>query len=136
MESVIYRRCAARALRRPNDFNSPVRAQECNMMMALYLALIDRAAARQVLQAIEPHSDCIGSGYSGIWRSEWFKAWALVDPQHTVELAEREWPRSRIPRQSRMPKARAEVVELWLTADRLKNISERYRHMFPPDEEL
>ncbi len=138
MESVVYRVLATRATASANDFESPVRVQECNMMMALYLALIDPAAAKQVLQAIEPHSDCIGSGYSGISRTEWFKAWALVDPQHTVALAEREIASAKDPKAKQAAESGLmEVVELWLTpsGDRLNNISGRYRHMFPPTEE-
>jgi hypothetical protein len=138
MESVIYRVLAARAVANVNDFNSPAAVQECNMMMALYLGLIDPEIAKQVLQAIEPHSDCIGSGYNGILRIEWFKAWALVDPQHAADLAERELASAQTPRAKQDAESGIqEVVELWLTApgDRLRCISERYRHMFPPVEE-
>lgn len=138
MQSVIYRVLATRATADVNSFSSPVQALECNMMMALYLALIDPDNAKQVLQAIEPHSDCIGSGYSGVQRYEWLKAWALVDPRHTMEVIERDLTSAKDSAAKQDSQGGlAEVVELWLTApgDRLKNISERYRHMFPPVEE-
>ena len=107
------------------------------MMMGLFLGLIDREIAKQILQAIEPQSECIGSGYSGISRGEWFKAWALVDPQHTLELLDQELAAQDPKLKRDAQNAAMEVVELWLTvpSERCKNISRRYSHMVPPNEE-
>jgi hypothetical protein len=136
MESAVHRALAVRSTSRAEDFNSPAANQESNMMLALYLAVIDRETAKLVLQAIEPHSDCVGYGYSGVWRGEWFKAWALVDPQHALELIEKELARTDDQRTRQNAESSAqELVELWLTAPsgRLKNIAQRYSDSFPPD---
>ena len=110
------------------------------MMMALYLALIDPASAKQVLQAIEPHSDCIGSGYSGIWRSGVVQGLgpgrsATHGGSGRAGVGLGQGPQGKAGCGKR---PRWKWLSLWLTppGDRLKNISERYRHMFPPVEEF
>ena len=107
--------------------------------MAMYLALIDPQTAKQVLQAIEPTSDNIGSGMSGVGRDVWLKAWALADPQHAVELTERELLSAKNDNEKqRAESAASAMVELWFAApgERPKNISRNYREIFPPEDEL
>jgi protocatechuate 3,4-dioxygenase beta subunit len=137
MESIVYRVLATRPTTK--DAWSPAAAQESSVMMAMYLALIDPQTAKQVLQAIEPTSDNIGSGMSGVGRDEWLKAWALVDPQHAVELTERELASAKNDNEKRRAESTvSEMVELWFAApgERLKNISQNSREMFPPEDEL
>ncbi len=137
MQSVVYRVLATRSTTK--DAWSPAAVNESSMMMALYLALIDPPTARQILQSLEPTSETIGSGYSGVLRIEWFKAWGLVDPQHAAELLQRKLATAQEKRAKQdAENAVYETVELWLTppGERLNNISMRYRDMLSPREEL
>jgi hypothetical protein len=70
--------------------NSSARLVETRVVMALFLAKVDRQTAEQILWDIEPQSDLIGSGSIGVGRREWLRAWALTNPVHAIELAERE----------------------------------------------
>lgn len=139
LESAINRALATRPTTggKGNRFDGPGRVLESSTMLAMFLALIDRDSAKQVLQSIEPQSDSIGSGFSGVGREEWFKAWALVDPQHARELVEKELAADKDANASqRLESDISSIIELWLTApgNRLKNISQRYRQLFRPDE--
>ncbi len=121
--SVLYRTLAARPVASKDDF-SPVRVQESCVVMAMLVALVDPAIARQMLQSVEPNSDAIGSGFSGVGRDEWLKAWALADPQHAVDLAEKELAAAKdATAKQRAKSAAMEMVELWLAApgERLKS---------------
>ena len=109
------------------------------MVMAKYLALIDPQTAKRVLQAIEPTSDNIGSGFSGVGRDDWLMAWALADPLHAVELTEKELASAKDNDEKRRAESAVyEMVELWfsLPGERLKNIARRYRETLPPEDEL
>ncbi|MGD0518901.1 MAG: carboxypeptidase regulatory-like domain-containing protein [Thermoguttaceae bacterium] len=137
MESIVYRVLATRPTTKGGE--SPAAVQESCVVMAMYLALVDPQTAKQVLQSIEPTSDNIGSGYSGVGRDQWLKAWALVDPQHAVELTERELASAK----NNNEKQRAEnavytMVDLWfsLPGERLKNMSQNNREILPPEEEF
>jgi protocatechuate 3,4-dioxygenase beta subunit len=137
MESIVYRVLATRPTTK--DAYSPAAAQESCVVMAKYLALIDPQTAKQVLQAIEPTSDNIGSGFSGVGRDEWLMAWALADPLHAVELMEKELASAKDNNENqRAEDAVYEMVELWfsLPGERLKNIARRYPETLPPEDEL
>jgi Carboxypeptidase regulatory-like domain len=114
MQSLVYRVLATRPTTKDGD--SPAAAQESCVMMAMYLALIDPQTAKQVLQDIEPASDLIGSGQSGVGRKEWLKAWALVDPQHALELADQDAARAQNDTEKRIvSNAVTEMLErIWL----------------------
>ena len=84
MESAICRVLAMRPTTK--DAWSPAAVNESSVMMAMFLALVDRPLAKQMLQAIEPASASLGSGGSGVGSRDWLRAWALVDPPHAVEL--------------------------------------------------
>ena len=124
MQNIVYRVLATRPTTK--DADSPAAAQESCVMMAMYLALIDPQTAKQVLQAIEPASDSIGSGRSGVGRKDWLKAWALVDPQHALELADQEAARAENDNDKRnVANAVSEMVEsIWLArpSDRIRRI--------------
>lgn len=87
MESVVQRVLAARLSLK--EINSPVRLVESRVAVARLLGLIDRAAAKQILEAIEPQSHTIGSGYSNTRQQDWYEAWGLVDPKHAAKLFEK-----------------------------------------------
>jgi hypothetical protein len=88
MESVVYRVLASRPTTK--EEYSPARVAESLAAMAAILALADPLAAKEVLRGIESRSEGIGSGYSGIGREVWLKAWALADPKHAEELFDHE----------------------------------------------
>jgi hypothetical protein len=67
------------------DSHSPTSVAESHVMMAMILAMVDPATAKEVLQSLEPQLVAIGSGGTGIGRDEWFKAWALADPRGVPE---------------------------------------------------
>jgi protocatechuate 3,4-dioxygenase beta subunit len=136
MESAIYRMLAVRPTTK--DAWSPVAVQESVVVMAMYLALIDPQSAKQLLQSIEPTSDSIGSGYSGVGRDEWLKAWALADPQHALELADLEKTSAKDQNEKqRAEYALREMVELWVKepGERLKILG-RYQDMLPPEDDF
>jgi hypothetical protein len=131
MESVIYRVLATRATTKgsENRGESPARILESNTMQAMFLAMVDADTAEQVLRAIEPQSASVGSGSSGIGHGEWLKAWALVNPPHAVELAEKEWADAKTPEaKQRAESDLMEIVDLWLSpsGDRMKQLSRRF----------
>ena len=138
MTSVVYRTLAMRPVAGMDDF-SPLRAQESCVVMATLLALVDAPAARQMLQTIEPGSDAIGSGSSGVGRDNWFKAWALVNPQHAADLAEKELAAAKdAAAKQRAEMASRAMVELWLAApsERRTQVSRRFYQMIGLNEEL
>jgi hypothetical protein len=113
MQSIVYRVLATRPTTK--DADSRAAAQESCVIMAMYLGLIDPQTAKQVLQAIEPASDSIGSGRSGVGRKEWLKAWAQVDPQHALELTDQEALQAKNDTDKRTAaNALSEMVDLWL----------------------
>jgi protocatechuate 3,4-dioxygenase beta subunit len=137
MQSLIYRAMATRPTTQANEnrWESPAVTYETHAMLAMFLALVDPDSAEQVLQSIEPQSELIGSGFRGIDRRVWLKAWALCNPRRAVELAEQAWTNA----QKAAPKQRTEsdiqeIVGLWLTVPdkRLKKLTERYPDMFLP----
>jgi len=88
MESVIFRVLACRATTK-NEY-SPTRVLESNLIVAGFLALVDPQVARDILQSIEPQSEAIGSGMSGVGRDAWLRTWLLVDPKRGEVLFDRE----------------------------------------------
>jgi|GEM_PF-2500563 len=88
LESVVQRVLAARLSLK--EINSPVRLVESRVAAARLLGLVDRATAKQILQAVEPQSHVIGSGYSNTRRQDWYQAWGVVDPNYAVKLFESE----------------------------------------------
>ncbi len=136
METLIYRLLASRPVPEKFDF-SPVRTQESCVMMALFLAIIDPPTARQLLESIEPQSAAIGSGYSGVGRDEWLKAWALADPSHAVELSDKELTATgKDDNQKRSTmSAVTQMIDLWLMppGDRLKYLTERLGGIWTPE---
>jgi protocatechuate 3,4-dioxygenase beta subunit len=83
LESVVHRVLASRMTTK--DSHSPTSVAESHVMMAMILAMVDPATAKEVLQSLEPQLAAIGSGGTGIGRDEWFKAWALADPRGVPE---------------------------------------------------
>jgi hypothetical protein len=114
MENMIHRALALRPT--PSDDESPVPAMESTVRATMVLALADPETARQMLQTIEPNSSSLGD------RENWLKAWALADPKHALELADRELAVTQDPKAKT---AKIQTVlgaaELWIT---------------PPDERL
>ncbi len=136
MESVIYRTLAMRPTGK-NAWN-PAAAQEASVMVAMFLALVDPPAAKQMLQSLEANSEAIGSGYSGVGRREWLKAWAIVDPPHTVDLAQRELAVAQDQNAKQMVGwAVMEIVDLWTCdpKDRVKRLIGYNPNIFSPDQE-
>jgi len=137
MESVVWRALAARPLPDKDDF-SHARAQESRVVMAAFLALVDAPAAKQMLAAVEPQSASIGSGYSGVGRDEWFRAWAVADPGHAVELVEAEFAAAK-DRDAKEAARRiaTDIINLWTTPadERPKFLSQRFGHMMAVDPE-
>ncbi len=84
---VVYR---VLALRGTVENDSPVRVDEGNVLLAMILALVDPAAARDLLTSVEPRRHTLGSGFSGHGPREWYQAWALADPRHAATLFEKE----------------------------------------------
>jgi hypothetical protein len=88
IESVVYRVLACRTTKK--NAHSPVAVLESHVAMASMLALVDPQTAKGILQSIEPQSEAIGSGMSGVGQDDWLKAWMLVDPRRGAELFDRE----------------------------------------------
>ncbi len=135
MQSVIDRVLATR-LTTKNTWN-PMAVEESNVATAVYLALVDRPLAREMLQAVEPDCDALGAGCCGIGVSEWIKAWALVDPSHTADLVERQFAAAKDENAKRSAwYAAREAVELWSVdpGEVLKTIAQRYINVFSPYE--
>ncbi|MBN1908314.1 MAG: carboxypeptidase regulatory-like domain-containing protein, partial [Pirellulales bacterium] len=135
MQSVIHRALASRPTMK-NAWN-PVAVKDSYIAMALFFALVDRPVAKEMLQAVEPESDAIGSGCCGIGIRDWLKAWALVDPSHAAELIERRLAaaKDRNEKQSTWYAAQ-EVLELW-GLDRkqaVKRLMRDYNNVFSPYE--
>ena len=82
MEGLVLRVLALRPT--PGKSDSPLLAREKTLQMAFVLALTDPAAARTMLQTLEPSAETIED------RATWFRAWGLADPHHAAELAEKE----------------------------------------------
>lgn len=136
MDSVIDRVLALR----PTTKNShnPAAAVESTVVMATFLALVDPETARQVLQSFESRSDVIGSGYSGVGRDEWLKAWALADPAHAVELAEREAASAKGQREKDIARSAAdEMIQLWTSSrsEQIKQLARRHGIGLPDEED-
>jgi protocatechuate 3,4-dioxygenase beta subunit len=135
MESVIFRVMATRVTTK-NTW-SPVAVQESAVSTALFLALLDRTLAKEMLQAVEPYSDSLGTGGSGIGVRDWLRAWALVDPPHAVELAQHHLATAKDENAKRWVWSTAqEMIELWggTPDDAVKRFSRDYINVFSPYE--
>jgi hypothetical protein len=106
--------------------------------MALLLAIVDADVATRLLKSIESQSDAIGSGYSGVGRETWFKAWALADPEHAMKLLDRELASAKEKTQKQTTQRIVhEILAVWTVppAAQLKDISRRLG-VASPDEEF
>jgi hypothetical protein len=136
MDSVIYRVLAMRQTTK--DSWSPAGATESSVAIALFLALVDRALAKQMLQSLEVNSDAIGSGGTGVGSRDWLRAWALVDPPHSVALFERELAAAKDDNAKRSAcYAALEMVEFWTTdpSNVVKLVTRGSGNIFSPDQE-
>jgi protocatechuate 3,4-dioxygenase beta subunit len=135
MESVICRVLATRVTMK-NTW-SPVAVQESAVASALFLALVDRPLAKEMLQAVEPNSDALGSGCCGIGIRDWLKAWALVDPLRAAEMVERQLAAAKDENAKRlMWYTSQQMIELWSgnLNDVVKCLSRDYGNVFSPYE--
>ena len=82
MEGMVLRVLALRPT--PGTSDSPLPARDKTVDAAVVLALTDPAAVRSMLQTLEPAAETIED------RTAWLQAWALADPHHAAELAEKE----------------------------------------------
>jgi hypothetical protein len=82
MEGVVTHVLALRPTQGKSD--SPLEARATTVKMAALLALADPATARWMLQTLEAVADTIEN------RTAWLSAWAMADPRHAAELAEKE----------------------------------------------
>ena len=82
MEGLVLRVLALRPT--PGKSDSPLPARDTTIEIAGVLALTDPASARPMLQTLEPTAETIED------RAAWLQAWALADPRHAAELAEKE----------------------------------------------
>jgi hypothetical protein len=135
MESVVWRVLATRATTPRGE--SPAAAHESQAITALWLALVDRSVAQQILAAVEPNSDVIGTRDIVQGRREWLRAWALVDPQHAVELARRELEAAKDDVAKRLTlRAIDDLIDLWTTPadNRLSYLVTPYEYLSPVQE--
>jgi protocatechuate 3,4-dioxygenase beta subunit len=135
MESVINRVLATR-LTMKNTWG-PVAVQESSVATALFLALADPPLAKEMLQAVEPNCETLGAGCCGIGVRDWLKAWALVDPLHTVELAARHAAAAKDENARKSAwYAAEEVLDLWKVerGEVLKRLAQDYINLFSPYE--
>jgi protocatechuate 3,4-dioxygenase beta subunit len=135
MESVIFRVMATRVTTK-NTW-SPAAVQESAVSTALFLAILDRTLAKEMLQAVEPYSDSLGTGGSGIGVRHWLRAWALVDPPHAVELAQHNLATATDENAKRWAwSSMQEMVDLLGSDpnDSLKRLSREYINVFSPFE--
>ena len=72
-----------------DDAQSPAHRLETLVRMAKVLALIDPAAARDMLAVVAPHSNLLGTGYSGFEQQDWLVARCLAEPERTAGLCGR-----------------------------------------------
>jgi hypothetical protein len=87
MQGMVLRVLALRPT--PGKSDSPLPAREATVALASALALSDPVSARPMLQILEPTADTIED------RSAWLQAWALADPRHAAELADKELARGK-----------------------------------------
>ena len=133
MDSVIYRALAMRPTTKSTG--NPAATQDSNVVMALFLALVDRRLAKETLQAIEPNCDAIGSGWCGIGVRDWLRAWALVDPAHTADLVERQLAAAKDENAKRLLWYGVQgVLELWNSSrdEVLMCLTRDYLNLFSP----
>ena len=90
MEGLVLRVLALRPT--PGKSDSPLPAREATLEMAGVLALTDPASVRSMLQTLEPTAETIED------RATWLRAWALADPRHAAELAEKELAQAKLGR--------------------------------------
>jgi len=137
MESIVSRVIATRVTTK--HASSPAAVVDSAVAMAMLLALVDPEAARQVLTPLDPQSDSVGSGFSGVGHDAWLKAWAVADPKYAMELADRELARAKDRRDGDLSRSGLfEMVELWtLPADeRFRRLAQHLHNLAFPDEEF
>lgn len=112
LERLVWQVLAQRPTTAQDD--SPARVVESQVIMALFLALVDPDLARQLLEDLQSRSDLVGSGHGGVGREHWVHAWALVDTQRALEIAERETAAVRQVRtEGYRPDYVASMMSLW-----------------------
>jgi hypothetical protein len=112
LERLVWQTLALRPTTKQDD--SPARVVESQVVMALFLALVDPDVARQMLEDLQSRSAAVGAGSSGIGREHWVNAWALVDTQRALEVAERETAAVKQARtEGYQPDYVASVMSLW-----------------------
>jgi hypothetical protein len=135
MESVVSRVLACRATMK-NEF-APASVVESSAVMAMLLAIVDPATAAEVLRSLEPQANLIGSGYTGVGGDVRLKAWAVADPKHAMELADRELAKAK-GNPGWDGGALIELLDLWtMPRDRRFRYVAGYMHNLAfPDQEL
>jgi hypothetical protein len=68
----------------------PDQAIEDSLAIAAILALADPETAGSLLRVLEPRVPHLNTSENRLAKTQWFQAWALADPEHAVELADRE----------------------------------------------
>jgi hypothetical protein len=137
MESVVSRVLASRVTTK-HASNAAV-VVESSAAMAVLLALVDPATAAEILVALEPQSDLVGSGYSGVPKDVWLKAWTLADPQHAMQLADRELAKVKEQRDGDLWRSGLlQVVDLWTApaGERFRKVAGHLHNLSFPGEEL
>lgn len=86
MASVVARVLACRPTEQ--DGHSPAHKLETLVRMAKVLALVDPAAARQLLDGVTLRSNLLGTGYSGFESQDWLMARCLADPERAPALVD------------------------------------------------
>ncbi|TVS21048.1 MAG: hypothetical protein EA424_00865 [Planctomycetaceae bacterium] len=126
---------ALRPTNRQDD--SPARVVESQVVMALFLALVDPDIARQMLEDLQPRAELVGAGSGGIGREQWVNAWALVDTRRALAIAERETAAFKAREEGRQRDYVASVMSLWsLPPDELfERITLNLINCNPPEDE-
>jgi len=87
MEGLVLKTLALRPT--PGESDSPIPCRTETVKIARVLALTDPSAAKPMLESLESGSETIQD-----WDA-WICAWALVDPKHAAEIAEKELSRAK-----------------------------------------
>jgi protocatechuate 3,4-dioxygenase beta subunit len=136
LERLVWQVLAQRPTTTQDD--SPARVVESQVIMALFLALVDPDLARQMLEDLQSRSELVGAGHSGVGREHWVNAWALVDTQRALEIAERETAAVQQRRtEGYRPDYVTSVMSLWsLPPDEMfERIASNLMDCNPPEDE-
>jgi hypothetical protein len=115
------------------------RAFESSLPMAVILAVADPETAGQfLLRVLEPQAAYLDAAENRLTKAEWFEAWALADPKHAIELAERQWAAGSLRKDPGWDIANSGVLEVPLVlglpgSERLEYVGRRIG-VTPPDQ--